>query len=226
MTTKESQKIDISDNDINEISLDSTVSTLSTILTKIKESTDLSEFNSLAEEEKKHLSLLQSQNIPKYLYAKEVINSQSKLQRYVVNEYISMLDESIKPITAALFDNIFDNGNSYVKMLDTLDLAIEKEKKKDQSQNVTVKTEQREIDLMQNKLERLETENKIMTEKLIKNAKDIVSSNQKPKVATGSKYTSNNSTGNIITGTTAKVLTIKMTKDIINEIFSKFCIGK
>ena len=50
MTTKESQKIDISDNDINEISLDSTVSTLSTILTKIKESTDLSEFNSLAEE--------------------------------------------------------------------------------------------------------------------------------------------------------------------------------
>ena len=217
-TTKESQKIDITDNDINEISLDSTISTLSTILAKLKESTDLSEFNSLAEEEKKHLSLLQSQNIPKYLYAKEVINSQSKLQRYVVNEYISMLDESIKPITAALFDNIFSNGNSLSKVLDALDSVIEKEKKKDQSQ--IVKTEQREIDLMQNKLERLETENKIMTEKLIKNAKDIVSSNQKPKAKNESNYTSNNISGNIITGTTAKVLTIKMTKDIINEIYA------
>jgi hypothetical protein len=104
-----------------------------------------------------------------------------------------------------------------------------------------------EKQILQEKIERLEKENKIMTEKLLKNAKEIIQSNydinsgignmqinesmskQQSKMNTNnytvkegnnqSQYNPNN-TSTVIGPIGARVLTIKMMKDIINEIYT------
>lgn len=90
---------------------------------------------------------------------------------------------------------------------------------------------------LQQRIEKLEHENRVMTEKLLKNAKEIINSNlgershhheeqfnntrntlgETMNNVSKSKYTGNNVT---IGPMNSRVLTVKMMKDIINEIYS------
>ena len=105
--------------------------------------------------------------------------------------------------------------------------------------DLIINTHQDEKQFLLDKIERLEKENKVMTEKLIKNARDIISSSDKvrddysnnanniskdPYINTtineSLNKSKNNNVGVIINPTGARVLTIKMMKDIINEIYT------
>lgn len=100
-----------------------------------------------------------------------------------------------------------------------------------------IKQHQDDKQILQEKIDRLERENKIMTERLLKNAKEIISNNSvyDAKRDESSVHINNYSVSqnfgetlnktkagkNVIVGPVgARVLTLKMMKDIINEIYT------
>jgi hypothetical protein len=101
---------------------------------------------------------------------------------------------------------------------------------------IIINQHQEEKQFFLEKIERLEKENKVMTDKLLKNAKEIINGNmnnslsinyEKHKEDINLSHNHNetlNKTklgGNVVIGPTgSRVLTIKMLKDIINEIYA------
>lgn len=266
--------VDVDEKDIEHISLQNDLPYLTEIVNKLNTDNDqefIDEFQSGLNDEALKIKNCLNNNVPNYIYANVVIQSQFKIQKYLSKKFLSKLSDEDREIGNLLLDNIFESGNNLVELINNLYPKIEDktetlrnqledawkaaEEITDYEEKYKIANKEKELisnekNIIQNKLERLETENKIMTEKLIKNAKDIVAvtmtNKTNPNVNTSSSYVNNtttnakqqnnnmnltntnqnnnfqnaNTTANIITGTTAKVLTIKMTKDIMNEIYN------
>lgn len=266
--------VDVDEKDIEHISLQNDLPYLTEIVNKLNTDNDqefIDEFQSGLNDEALKIKNCLNNNVPNYIYANVVIQSQFKIQKYLSKKFLSKLSDEEREIGNLLLDNIFESGNNLVELINNLYPKIEDktetlrnqledawkaaEEITDYEEKYKIANKEKELisnekNIIQNKLERLETENKIMTEKLIKNAKDIVAvtmtNKTNPNINTSSSYVNNtttnakqqnnnmnltntnqnnniqnaNTTANIITGTTAKVLTIKMTKDIMNEIYN------
>lgn len=274
--------VDVEEKDIEHISLQNNLQALTEIVNKLNTDNDhefIEDFQSGLNEEALKIKNCLSNNVPNYIYANVVIQSQFTIQKYLAKKLISKLDGDVKDTATLLFDNIFESGNNLVELINNLYPKIEDKTETlrnqledawkaadeitDFEEKYKIANKEKELianekNIIQNKLEKLESENKIMTETLMKTAKDICSitmgNQQKPTnnltTASGVGYNNqinttsnahninnmhsrqqqntnqyNNNpisitTQNYISGTNAKVLTIKMTKDIMNEIYN------
>ena len=274
--------VDVEEKDIEHISLQNNLQGLTEIVNKLNTDNDhefIEDFQSGLNEEALKIKNCLNNNVPNYIYANVVIQSQFTIQKYLAKKLISKLDGDVKDTATLLFDNIFESGNNLVELINNLYPKIEDKTETlrnqledawkaadeitDFEEKYKIANKERELianekNIIQNKLEKLESENKIMTETLMKTAKDICSitmgNQQKPTnnltTASGVGYNNqinttsnahninnmhsrqqqntnqyNNNpisitTQNYISGTNAKVLTIKMTKDIMNEIYN------
>lgn len=274
--------VDVEEKDIEHISLQNNLQALTEIVNKLNTDNDhefIEDFQSGLNEEALKIKNCLNNNVPNYIYANVVIQSQFTIQKYLAKKLISKLDGDVKDTATLLFDNIFESGNNLVELINNLYPKIEDKTETlrnqledawkaadeitDFEEKYKIANKEKELianekNIIQNKLEKLESENKIMTETLMKTAKDICSitmgNQQKPtnNLTTTSGVCYNNqinttsnahninnmhsrqqqntnqfnnnpisiTTQNYISGTNAKVLTIKMTKDIMNEIYN------
>ena len=261
--------IDIEEKDIEEISLQNDLPLYTEIVNKLNsieaDQNFINDFQSKLYDEAEKVKLCLNNNSPNYIYANTVIQSQFKLQKYLSEKFMEKLDEKNKEIASLLFKNIFCTGDNLIEIVNLLYPKIEEKTESLRSQleealknnddftefeqkfkevNKEKEILSNEKMIIQNKLDLLLNENKIMTEKLLNNAKEIYEKNKesiiketKEKGSISKETTSNNNNINSINNftygnnnnnnslpllnlSTPKILTIKNTKDIINEIYN------
>ena len=129
-TTKDAITIvDVEEKDIEDISLQSDLQAYNDIVNKINEKETNQNFvtnfqNKLYDEAEKVKACLNN-NVPNYIYANVVIQSQFELQRYLADKFLTFLDENNKNIGDILFDSIFKSGAKLVNLMNILYPKIE-----------------------------------------------------------------------------------------------------
>ena len=244
--------IDIEQKDIEDLSLENEFPLFKEIVNKIN-SIELKEnfqntFEKKFSEETEKVKLSLKNNIPLYIYANIIIKSKFKLYKYLSEQYIEKLNEKNKEIASLLFNNIFNCGEKLIQIIDLIYPKIEEKYESLRSQledalklsdNIVefeqkLKTVTKEKDilsnennLIQNKLILLENENKLMSEKLLNNAKEIYQKNKNispiKEITDKNNNIDKNSLLNINNNflpITPKVLSLKYAKEIMNEIYN------
>ncbi len=255
--------IDIDEKDIEEISLQNDLPLYTEIVNKLNsienQKNFINDFQNKLYEEAEKVKLCLNNNSPNYIYANVVIQSQFKLQKYLSEKFIEKLDEKNKEIGNLLFKNIFETAKNLNEIINLLYPKIEEkteslrnqleealksnEDLNDYEQKLKEVNKEKEFlnnekMIIQNKLDLLENENKIMTEKLLNNAKEIYERNKETPIKeikernniikdnnnsnqiSNFTYGNNNNSQTTLNLSSPKILSIKNTKDIINEIYN------
>ena len=121
--------VDIDEKDIEEISLQNDLQAYNDIVNKINEKESDQTFvtnfqNKLYDEAEKVKNCLNN-NVPNYIYANVVLQSQLELQRYLADKFLTYLDEYNQNIGNILFDCIFKSGERLVNLVNNLYPKIE-----------------------------------------------------------------------------------------------------
>ena len=283
--------IDIEEKDIEDISLQHDLPLYTEIIKKLNSNNAyqnlVNDFQAKLYEEAEKVKNCLNNNAPNYIYANIVIQGQFKLQKYLSDKFIERLEDKNQEIGKLLFKNIFKSGELLIKLINNLYPKIEEKtdnlrnqleeawKAADEINDYEKKYKliykekqllENNYSLLKSKIEKIENENKMMTQQLLKNAKDIYTrnkendyikiSNQNPNPVSknqsfnlnkreitkpinltnsnnfqnksNSSYFNNNNNQNQSLNpipesqniSHPKILTIKMTKEIINEIYN------
>ena len=121
--------VDIDEKDIENISLNNDLPFYNDIVNKINEKKSDQNFvttfkNNICEEVEKVKNCLNN-NVPNYLYANLVIQSQLILLEYLSKKFLSLLDEDMKKIGQNIFEMVFKSGRQLVELLNNLYPKIE-----------------------------------------------------------------------------------------------------
>ncbi len=248
--------IDVDEKDIDEISLQNELPFYTEIVKKLNEINENEEFvknfqKKIYDEAENVKNNLNNNNVPNYIYANIVIQSQINLERNLSEYFLSKLDEKMKEIGKILFESVFNSAEKIIKIVNILFPKIEEKTEilRNQLEDAWKTIDENSIyeqkfkdlfkekellnnenNLINNKLKKLENENKLMTEKLIKNARDIFTKSKENNNSNENNQNSNlNSTENNQNSAeisnssnlpiAPRILTIKNTKDIMNEIY-------
>ena len=285
--------VDVDEKDIEDISLQNDLDSYNDLVNKINERESDQTFvtvfqNKLFDEAEKVKNCLNN-NEPNYIYANVVIESQLNLEKHLAEKFLQYLEGENKEIATTLFNLLFKNIERLISLINILYPKIEnkistlrnqlEEAWKSADEAVDFENELNQTkkmkDILSNdnnlikmKLSKLESENKILIEKLLNASKsnfnntntDSLRNITKSENKNNNNNTLNNAineskivnespnfTGNIEIETTTnlnkaksnpilnnitnklnnnygpnltKVLTIKMTKDIMNEIYN------
>ncbi len=194
--------VDIDEKDIEEISLQNDLQAYNDIVNKINEKESDQTFvtnfqNKLYDEAEKVKNCLNN-NVPNYIYANVVLQSQLELQRYLADKFLTYLDEYNQNIGNILFDCIFKSGERLVNLVNNLYPKIEEKTDGLRTQleeawksaeaigdyeskyNETKKLKDilaGENEIIKLKLNKLENENKIIMDKLLSNKNNIENNN-------------------------------------------------
>ena len=194
--------VDIDEKDIEEISLQNDLQAYNDIVNKINEKeadqTFVTNFqNKLYDEAEKVKSCLNN-NVPNYIYANVVLQSQLELQRYLADKFLTYLDEYNKNIGNILFDCIFKSGGRLVNLVNNLYPKIEEKTDGLRTQLEEAWKSAEEVgdfenkynemkklkdilsgenEIIKMKLNKLENENKIIMDKLLSNKNNIENNN-------------------------------------------------
>ena len=121
--------IDVEEKDIEDISLQSDLQAYNDIVNKINEKetnqTFVTNFQNKLYDEAEKVKACLNNNVPNYIYANVVIQSQFELQRYLADKFLTFLDENNKNIGDILFDSIFRSGEKLVNLMNILYPKIE-----------------------------------------------------------------------------------------------------
>ena len=222
--------IDVDEKDIDEISLQNELPFYTEIVKKLNEINENEEFvknfqKKIYDEAENVKNNLNNNNVPNYIYANIVIQSQINLEKNLSEYFLSKLDEKMKEIGKILFKSVFNSAEKIIKIVNILFPKIEEKTEilRNQLEDAWKTIDENSIyeqkfkdlfkekellnnenNLINNKLKKLENENKLMTEKL-----NSTENNQ------NSAEISNSSNLPIA----PRILTIKNTKDIMNEIY-------
>ena len=234
--------VDVDEKDVDDISLQNELPLYTEIVQKlnlISENEDFAKnFQKKIYDEAENLkNNLNNNNVPNYIYANFVVQSQINLEKTLSEFFLSTLDAKHKEIGKILFDSVFNSAEKLIRTVNSLFPKIEEKTETLRSQleeawkavdetgiyeqKVKALAKEKELlhnenSLIQSKLKKLESENKLMTEKLIKNARDICTKSkdtdvEEPKTA---------STASNLLPLAPRVLTVKNTKDIMHEIYA------
>ena len=239
--------VDIDEKDIEEISLQNDLQAYNDIVNKINEKeadqTFVTNFqNKLYDEAEKVKSCLNN-NVPNYIYANVVLQSQLELQRYLADKFLTYLDEYNKNIGNILFDCIFKSGGRLVNLVNNLYPKIEEKtdglrtqleeawksaeavgdfenKYNEMKKLKDILSGENEIIKM--KLNKLENENKIIMDKLLSNKNNIENnndsySNSNININNPLNSKNNNSSKNIINNIESKNLINVESKIILDN---------
>ena len=201
--------IDIEEKEIENISLQNDLSLFTEIINKLNLNNLINDFQNKLYEEAEKVKKCLNDNSPNYIYANIVIQSQFKLQKFLSDKFIEKLNDKNQEIAKLLFQIIFNSGNNLIQIINSLYPKIEEKtdnlrnqlqeawKAADEINDYEKKYKdifkEKQIlsnnyNLLKSKVEKIENENKIMTQQLLKNAKEIYSRN---KDIEGNKFPSN-----------------------------------
>ena len=201
--------IDIEEKEIENISLQNDLSLFTEIINKLNLNNLINDFQNKLYEEAEKVKKCLNDNSPNYIYANIVIQSQFKLQKFLSDKFIEKLNDKNQEIAKLLFQIIFNSGNNLIQIINSLYPKIEEKtdilrnqlqeawKAADEINDYEKKYKdifkEKQIlsnnyNLLKSKVEKIENENKIMTQQLLKNAKEIYSRN---KDTEGNKFPSN-----------------------------------
>ena len=247
--------IDVDEKDIEEISLQNELQFYTEIVKKLNETNENENFvndfqKKIYNEAENVKNLLNNNNVPNFIYANIVIQSQINLERNLSEYFLSKLDEKMKEIGKILFESVFNSAEKIIKIVNVLFPKIEEKTEilRNQLEDAWKTIDENSIyeqkfkdlfkekellhnenNLINNKLKKLENENKLMTEKLIKNARDIFTKSKENNQNENNQNSNLNSTENNQNSAeisnssnlpiAPRILTIKNTKDIMNEIY-------
>ena len=194
--------VDVDVKDIEDISLQNNLeeyNIIVNILNKKDEShTFAKKFQNRLYEEGEKIKNYLNNNVPNYIYANVTLNSQIELQKNLAEKYLNYLDKENSSLGNYLFKIIFQTADKLVDLINNLYPKIEEKTKNLRHQleeawkaageisdyetkyknikNIKIILESN-IELLQKKLNKLEKENKILTQKLKQNAKNIIKKN-------------------------------------------------
>ena len=239
--------VDIDEKDIEEISLQNDLQAYNDIVNKINEKESDQTFvtnfqNKLYDEAEKVKNCLNN-NVPNYIYANVVLQSQLELQRYLADKFLTYLDEYNQNIGNILFDCIFKSGERLVNLVNNLYPKIEEKTDGLRTQleeawksaeaigdyeskyNETKKLKDilaGENEIIKLKLNKLENENKIIMDKLLSNKNNIENnndsySNSNININNPLNSKNNNSSKNIINNIESKNLINVESKIILDN---------
>ena len=196
--------IDIGFKDIEDISLECYLDSYNKIVNKLNQKDEthsfLDKFQNLLYEEEEKLKNILNKNIPNYIYANTTLKSHLDLQKNLSQKFLKCLDKESSMIANTIFDIVFKTGNRLVDLINLLYPKIE-----EKSENLRNELEEAwkaageisdyetkyknlkdkkniletNIDIMEKKLSKLEKENKIITQKFNKKAKEILKNSEK-----------------------------------------------
>jgi len=196
--------VDVDVKDIEDISLQNNLEEYNIIVNNLNNKDESHTFakkfqNKLYEEGEKIKNYLNN-NVPNYIYANVTLNSQIELQKNLAEKYLNYLDKENSTLGNYLFKIIFQTADKLVDLINNLYPKIEEktenlrhqleeawkaageisdyETKYKNMRNIKIILESN-IELLQKKLNKLENENKILTQKLKQNAKNIIKKNDK-----------------------------------------------
>ena len=194
--------VDVDVKDIEDISLQNNLEEYNIIVNNLNKKDESHTFakkfqNRLYEEGEKIKNYLNN-NVPNYIYANVTLNSQIELQKNLAEKYLNYLDKENSSLGNYLFKIIFQTADKLVDLINNLYPKIEEKTKNLRHQleeawkaageisdyetkyknikNIKIILESN-IELLQKKLNKLEKENKILTQKLKQNAKNIIKKN-------------------------------------------------
>ena len=129
-STKEAITIvDVDEKDIEDISLQNDLQVYNEIVNKInmkeKDPNFVNDFQNKLYEEAEKVKACLNNNVPNYIYANVVIQSQFELQKILAKKFLSFLEENNKGIGEILFNSIFKSGERLVELMNNLYPRIE-----------------------------------------------------------------------------------------------------
>ena len=129
-STKEAITIvDVDEKDIEDISLQNDLQVYNELVNKInmkeKDQNFVNDFQNKLYEEAEKVKACLNNNVPNYIYANVVIQSQFELQKILAKKFLSFLDENNKSIGEILFKSIFKSGERLVELMNNLYPRIE-----------------------------------------------------------------------------------------------------
>ena len=196
--------VDVDVKDIEDISLQNNLEEYNIIVNNLNKKDESHTFakkfqNRLYEEGEKIKNYLNN-NVPNYIYANVTLNSQIELQKNLAEKYLNYLDKENSSLGNYLFKIIFQTADKLIDLINNLYPKIEEktdnlrhqleeawkaageisdyETKYKNIKNIKIILES-DIELLQKKLNKLEKENKILTQKLKQNAKNVIKKNDK-----------------------------------------------
>ena len=194
--------VDVDEKDIEDISLQNDLQSFNDIVNKINEKeidqTFATNFQNKLYDEAEKVKNCLNNNVPNYIYANVVIQSQFELQKYLADKFLTFLDENNKNIGNILFNCIFKSGERIVKLINNLYPKIEEktdglrtqleeawksaEDIGDYENKFNEMKKLKDIlagenEIIKMKLSKLENENKMILEKLLNNNKNIDNNN-------------------------------------------------
>ena len=196
--------VDLDSKDIEDITLQNNLDDYNEIVSRLNEKDESHTYadkfqNKLYEEGKKIKNNLKK-NVPNYIYANATLKSQLELEKHMAQKYLKYLDEDNSILGNFIFKLIFKTGDKLVDLINGLYPKIEEktdnlrneleaawkaageisdfENKYKNLKNVKVILETN-IELLQNKIIKLEKENRIISQKLNKKKKDAMQKNDK-----------------------------------------------
>ena len=210
-STKEAVTIvDLDEKDIQDISLQNEVETFNEIMNKLNEKEEhinannnendssvflfSNEFQNKLYEEAEKIKNTLNNNLPNYIYANYVIQSQLELKKMLSQKFLSYLNEEDKNIGNLIFDSVFKSGERLVELVNNLFPKIEEKTDNLRNQleeawkiadDITdfegkYKEAKKEKDILASnfeivkiKMKKLEEENNTITQKLLQIPKEI-----------------------------------------------------
>ena len=129
-STKEAITIvDVDEKDIEDISLQNDLQVYNEIVNKMnakeKDQNFVNDFQNKLYEEAEKVKACLNNNVPNYIYANVVIQSQFELQKILAKKFLSFLEEYYKDIGEILFKSIFKSGERLVELMNNLYPRIE-----------------------------------------------------------------------------------------------------
>ena len=129
-STKEAITIvDVDEKDIEDISLQNDLQVYNELVNKInmkeKDQNFVNDFQNKLYEEAEKVKACLNNNVPNYIYANVVIQSQFELQKILAKKFLSFLEENNKSIGEILFKSIFKSGERLVELMNNLYPRIE-----------------------------------------------------------------------------------------------------
>lgn len=109
--------VDVDEKDIEHISLQNDLPYLTEIVNKLNTDNDqefIDEFQSGLNDEALKIKNCLNNNVPNYIYANVVIQSQFKIQKYLSKKFLSKLSDEEREIGNLLLDNIFERDRKSV----------------------------------------------------------------------------------------------------------------
>ena len=209
--------VDIDVKDIEDISLQNDLDEYNEIVNKLNQKDEThsyaNKFQKKLNEEAEKIKNCLNKNVPNYIYANTTLKSKLELQKHLAEKYLNYLDEENNIIGNFIFKIIFNTSHTLVELINLLYPKIEEktenlrneleeawkaaseisdyEKKYKNIKNTKIILESN-IELLQKKNNKLEKENKFLTQKINKKVKDVIKKNDKTSKKISLKNNNNN----------------------------------